>query len=139
MAESLSNTDPLIWSLDQLLLLCFYGALDWGSLWQHLILAKAEQAEGLTFPRRERRSGNSPVVVGSQISHHNAVSTVHLPLFSWCGPLFSVQFLCLCTSLLCGPLPPRDILSPAYSMPKHTAQEWCWPKLKEGLPFVNFC
>ena len=60
MAESLSNTDPLIWWLDQLLLLCFYGALDWGPLWQHLILAKAEQAEGLTFPRRERRSGNSP-------------------------------------------------------------------------------
>ena len=39
-----SNTDPLIWPLDQLLLLCFYGALDWGPLWQYLIqLAKREQ------------------------------------------------------------------------------------------------
>ena len=30
----------LLWQVDQLLLLGFYGAFDWSPLWQHLILAK---------------------------------------------------------------------------------------------------
>ena len=30
----------LLWQVEQLLLLGFYGAFDWSPLWQHLILAK---------------------------------------------------------------------------------------------------
>ena len=66
----------------------------------------------LTFPRREQGEEwlKPPTVLRSQISHQRRNCTLLL-FFSGPPSLFSVQFLCLCTGLLCGP---RDILP--YSM-----------------------